>query len=215
VAARVNRAYFGKTQKPLSGSSSSYWESRYASGGNSGVGSYTQFAMFKAEVLNKFVAEHTVQSVIEFGCGDGNQLKLAAYPRYLGLDVSETIVAKCRKVFAGDESKRFALMAEYQGEKMSLALSLDVIYHLVEDAVFEEYMRLLFESSNRYAIIYSSNNEYEQRLDWPHVRHRKFSEWIECNAAGWKLIQHIPNRFPFKGDYTKGSVADFFMYERA
>src|ERR1700744_3995435 len=97
VAATVNRACFGKAQKPLSGSSSSYWESRYASGGNSGVGSYAQFARFKADVLNTFVAEHKVQSVIEFGCGDGNQLKLAAYPKYLGLDVSETIVAKCRK----------------------------------------------------------------------------------------------------------------------
>jgi len=60
--------------------------------------------------------------------------------------VSKTIVAKCRKNFAGDESKMFALVVEYQGEKMDLALSLDVILHLVEDEIFEEYMRILFES---------------------------------------------------------------------
>ncbi len=62
--------------------SDKYWEQRYAVGGNSGVGSYGKFANFKAEVINKFVREHKIKSVIEFGCGDGNQLKLANYPSY-------------------------------------------------------------------------------------------------------------------------------------
>ena len=74
--------------------SAAYWESRYAKGGSSGVGSYGRFAEFKAEVLNRFVATHSVQSVIEFGCGDGNQLALASYPWYLGYDVSATAVAR-------------------------------------------------------------------------------------------------------------------------
>ena len=54
-----------------------YWEQRYAQGGNSGVGSCGKFAEFKAELLNRFVAQHGVHTVIEFGCGDGNQLSLA------------------------------------------------------------------------------------------------------------------------------------------
>ena len=37
--------------------------------------------------------------------------------------------------------------------------------------------------------------------------------WIEENLAGWKLIRHIPNRYPYRGDYTEGSWADFFVYE--
>jgi len=207
-------ARFGTKSKPFSGSAS-YWESRYASGGNSGVGSYEKFAEFKAEVINKFVADHDVQSVIEFGCGDGNQLKLAAYHSYLGLDVSSTAIQKCRKEFAGDATKRFASVSEYHGEKMDLALSMDVIYHLVEDAIFAQYMRTLFESSNRYVVIYSSNQEAKQSPDAVHVRHRKFTTFIDLNLTEWKLMQHIPNRFPFQGDYTTGSFADFFIYERA
>ena len=35
--------------------SEEYWQRRYAAGGNSGEGSYGQFADFKAEVINKFV----------------------------------------------------------------------------------------------------------------------------------------------------------------
>ena len=36
-----------------------YWEKRYASGGNSGAGSYNYLAEFKAEILNNFVTKNT------------------------------------------------------------------------------------------------------------------------------------------------------------
>lgn len=75
--------------------SKSYWESRYQKGGNSGFGSYGRLAKFKAEVLNDFVAKNSIQSVMEFGCGDGNQLKLAVYPKYIGLDVSPKAIKRC------------------------------------------------------------------------------------------------------------------------
>lgn len=70
------------------GGSREYWEARYSQDGDSGSGSIGRLARFKAEFLNSFVLEHDVGSVIEFGCGDGRQLQLAEYPRYIGLDVS-------------------------------------------------------------------------------------------------------------------------------
>ena len=75
--------------------SGTYWETRYSGGGNSGAGSYGQLAEFKAEVINDFVISKGISSIIEFGCGDGNQLLLARYPRYTGLDVSKVALARC------------------------------------------------------------------------------------------------------------------------
>ena len=72
-----------------------YWERRYARGGDSGAGSYGRLAIFKAEFVNSFVRDHGIRSVIEFGCGDGNQLSLAEYPSYFGLDVSRSAVEAC------------------------------------------------------------------------------------------------------------------------
>lgn len=72
--------------------SSEYWERRYAAGHNSGAGSYGALAEFKADVINRFVARNSVQTVIEFGCGDGAQLELADYRHYVGYDVSETVL---------------------------------------------------------------------------------------------------------------------------
>ncbi|MFT5219147.1 MAG: SAM-dependent methyltransferase [Planctomycetota bacterium] len=200
--------------EPFPGSSE-YWEKRYASGGNSGVGSYKNFAAFKAEILNAFVVKHDVKSVIEFGCGDGNQLLLANYAAYIGFDVSHTVIDSCKAKFLTDASKTFKQMAEYDGETADLSLSLDVIYHLVEDDIFENYMRALFKSANRYVIIYASDSEENEGYEGTHVRHRKFTKWIKENISNCKLIQHIANKYPYEGDYTRGSFADFYVYEIA
>src|ERR1700722_8820213 len=87
--------------------SAEYWEQRYKGGGNSGAGSYNRLAEFKAGFLNGFVDEHQITSVIEYGCGDGAQLKLARYPSYTGIDVSATAVKRCRLLFAEDKTKQF------------------------------------------------------------------------------------------------------------
>ncbi len=200
--------------KRFSGSLS-YWEERYSTGGNSGVGSYGKFAEFKATTLNEFVAKHNLRSVIEFGCGDGNQLTLSKYPAYLGFDVSETAVTKCQKLFAGDATKRFCRLADYKGEKADLALSLDVIFHLIEDEVFANHMRTLFESSNQYVIIYASDSDEPEANQATHVKHRKFTRWVKQNVSQWKLIKHIPNKYPYHGDFTQGSFAEFFIYGKA
>lgn len=195
--------------------SKSYWESRYKEGGNSGNGSYRALAEFKAEVLNRFVAEKGLQSVIEYGCGDGNQLKLAEYPAYIGFDVSATAISLCKDIFHGDKSKFFRLLEEYKGEKADLVLSLDVIYHLVEDNVFDAYMAQLFESANSWVIIYSSNTDDNSSNGALHVKHRRFMTWVEKNKPEWRLHELIKNRYPDTGNNEISSFADFFILTRS
>lgn len=208
---------FGEKQQPIlfTGSVAEYWEERYAAGRDSGVGSYGKFALFKAEVLNQFVAKHHIQSVVEFGCGDGHQLTLATYPRYLGLDLSASAVARCRELFADDETKTFHVMEEYAEQVAELSLSLDVVYHLVEDEVFERYMTTLFGAATRFVAIYSSDTNDNRGYEGTHVRHRAFTSWVAERLPNWRLHSKIPNRYPYTGDYREGSFADFVFYERA
>lgn len=105
-------------------------------------------------------------------------------------------------------------MDEYNNERAPLTLSLDVIYHLVEDEIFEAYMKRLFGSSDRYVVIYSSNTDNNTGLQRTHIRHRQFTRWVENHLSDWRLIRHILNRYPFKGDYRKGSFADFFIFQK-
>lgn len=187
--------------------SGAYWERRYQRSGTSGAGSYGAQAEYKAAFLNALVAEHGVASVIEWGCGDGNQLSLAEYPKYLGLDVSRTAVSTCVRRFAGDTAKSFAVhdpaaFADPAGFfRAELALSLDVIYHLIEDSVFDAYMRALFASARRLVVIYARDEEGPRQAG--HVRHRKFHHWVEAHE-GWQLVEV---RRRARDDYQ-----DFYVY---
>lgn len=198
--------------------SGDYWERRYQAGGSSGVGSYGELAAFKAELLNDLIHETGIRSVIEFGCGDGAQLALLDCPEYIGLDISATVLDRCRVRFADDASKRFGLYTpEFPRDlpmvaQADLALSLDVLYHLVEEEVFARHLRDLFGAATRMVVIYSSNFEREEPV--PHVRHRVFTDWVAANIAGWTLRRRIPNRYPYREEDGSGSLADFFVYER-
>jgi len=198
-------------------SSAEYWENRYRSGGNSGSGSYNRLAQFKADFINEFLASRPVRSVIEFGCGDGNQLSLIRYPGYVGLDVSKKSIQLCSTRFREDNTKSFFLydpFAFYDGGgilRSDLSLSLDVIYHLVENDVYELYMEHLFQSSSRFVIIYSTNQDHV-RVN--HERNRKFTGWIEQKKKEWKLLVKKENPFRNEKDPESQSSADFYVYER-
>lgn len=199
--------------------SRSYWEDRYRRGDTSGIGSYGRLAKYKAEFLNGFVEGRGLETVIEFGCGDGNQLKLATYPRYLGIDVSETAIRNCIRQFRDDPSRSFlayrtGAFADPAGfVRADVALSIDVLYHLVEDEVFEQHLRDVFAVATQFVVVYSSDEPAQTR--GPHERHRAFTPWVERNVPGWRLASREPNPYPFDPDEPESSLACFFVYERA
>ena len=215
VARRILRR--GSTHVPFN-EAREYWERRYAGGGNSGPGSYSHLAEFKARFLNAFVEQHNITSVMEFGCGDGNQLSLATYPRYVGLDVSHSALRRCIQAFSDVSTYSFFL---YDSRSFvdrdrrfhaDLTMSLDVVYHLVEDEVFDAYIRHLFAAADRFVIIYSSNKDEPVNV---YIRHRCVTDAVARLAPGWTLKERVPNEFPYVGDHDAQSWADFFVFERA
>ena len=193
-------------------SSTSYWERRYRLGMTSGAGSHGRAADFKADFLNGFVREQDVRSVIEIGCGDGQQLALAEYPSYIGMDVSRTAVELCKRRFSNDPTKSFfwidALQTASLGDSFvaDLTISLDVIYHLLEDAVYDNHLANLFNASRRFVIVYSSDCEASTRFQ--HVRHRRFTGDVARRFPQFRLARTVKN--PHRDD----SFADFHMFER-
>jgi SAM-dependent methyltransferase len=200
-----------------------YWERHYRKGGDSGDGSTGALAEFKAEVVNSFVAENDVRSVIEFGCGDGQQLALAKYPRYLGLDVSRSVLRQTVSKFSDDATKSFMLydptLYADPAKMMTadLALSLDVIYHLVEDDVYDTYLQHVFGHAWKFVMLYTSDSTsltVREQLA-PHVRHRPVIRDVSERFPQWRLQKKIANRYPYRGSGTGTSFADFYIYERA
>jgi len=196
-------------------SSKDYWEKRYSYGGNSGAGSYNNLALFKASIINNFVNKNNINTVIEWGSGDCNQLSLANYKKYIGFDVSKTAIKICQKKFKNDTTKTFIHLNDnyINDKKADLSISLDVIYHLLEDNIYNVYMNNLFNSSKKFVCIYSSNinKKWDQ-----HVRHRKFTDWIDKYISNeWKIKEYIPNKYPFDIKHQEStSFSDFYFYEK-
>lgn len=196
--------------------SKKFWIRQYAKGDNSGPGSYGELANFKADVINGFVRQEGIISVIEFGCGDGNQLSLSKYPKYLGLDVAPGAIDLCTNKFLEDDSKTFLLFdPKYfkSGSMMSadLTLSLDVVFHLVEIEQFETHLHHLFSSSHKWVIIYGIDSDLF--FPEPYTYPRKFTTWISSFMKDWNLEKVIENRYPV-GSGSTSSMANFYIYKK-
>ena len=208
------RALVGR-MAPLIGfkNSRGYWETRYRIGGHSGEGSRGEPARYKAEVINEFLKERQIQSMIEFGCGDGHQLGMFMVPHYTGVDVSRTIIEHCRKLYASDDSKSFIVLDDYHDEKAQLAVSLDVIFHLVEDKVYDEYMERLFNAATNYVMIYSTSVDLAS-TGTPHVRHRDCVTDVARRFPSFKRLTGAETALPPPVRFDRGQPTSFFIYQR-
>lgn len=190
-------------------SSKDYWETRYKNGHTSGNGSYGFLAEYKSEFINDFIKNNNITSLLEYGCGDGNQLKYIKCEKIIGVDVSQTAINKCK--FLNPKGDFICLNNNnFPKIKTDLLLSLDVIYHLIEDDVYEEYMTNMVNHGSKFIIVYSSNDTSEDKFP-NHVKLRKFTENDKLNE-NYTLLQSIKNKYPSM-DHNKGSFSDWFIFK--
>jgi hypothetical protein len=155
-----------------------YWNSRYLNGGNSGKGSYNEEAQHKADLINQFIKDFSIKTVQEYGVGDGNNLKLyQEFDTYCGYDISSIAISRCKEIFT-DERYSFTNDKNGIDADAELALSLDVIFHQVNDDDYYDYLHMLFNDKHKYVMIYATNHERNDRVA-PHVKHRYFTNDLQ------------------------------------
>lgn len=190
--------------------SHNYWNNRYNQGKTSGLGSYGKLATYKAEYINQFITAFDIESLIEYGCGDGNNLSMIKCKSIIGLDIAERAIERCKLLMPQHTFINIAKDPKPEFECADLVLSMDVIYHLVEDEVYEKYMFQLCELSKQYIIIYSAN--FDSNEFAAHVKPRKFTENKWLNKS-YDLIKIEKNKYPAMID-TEGSFSDWYIYKR-
>jgi len=184
-----------------------YWENRYVTGGDSGWGSHDQTIVnFKKNYINDIIQKFSIKTIVELGCGDGNQLGyFNGYEKYYGYDISHNVLTKCRLMYLNQNNKEFVNnIEELLVKKYDLALSLDVIYHLVEDDMYYEHMKNLFLLSD-IVCIFSTDDDVKD-IPPPHLKNRKISKYINENFYNFKLMES--KKFYENSDNNVG----FFLY---
>jgi hypothetical protein len=204
-----------------------YWDTRYEYGdaarglaATSGSGSRGKNALWKATIVNAFVKRNKIPSVLDLGCGDGHQLNYAEYEMYTGIDRSVVAIKHLSSRWGSDWTKRFLW---YNGSRAffhrpptaDAALSLEVIFHITEDDLFEEYMHMLFDSAKRFVVIMTYNPSMKEDCstqgfcfsDQPHIRFWPVTKWVEENKPGWKLASSLQHKYPTT------CFSDFFFFQ--
>lgn len=165
-------------------SNASYWEMRYRRGGTSGAGSRGEEAFHKAEVVNQVIDEYRVKSVLDLGCGDGLVASLIQVHTYTGYDPSPTALQMAKDRMP---HRRFVRGVPI-GEKFDLILSMDVMFHLVTDEDYREYLALLFSGMSKKVFVYGTDH-HQRGLS--HVLHRA---WTNDIPKEW-AIREVPTEF--------------------
>ncbi len=183
------------------------WKNRYQNGGNSGSGSYNELYIFKRDIINDIIKKNNIHSIIDFGCGDGNQIKEINTKNYIGIDIADTGIKICKMKYNNDITKKFYTYDEINNIKLQsdLTMSLDVLYHILEDELYFNYLKQLFSSSSNYVLIYSNN--YNGHIVG-HMHTRKFTDDVEKKFPNWELREKINQIYP------KKSSADFYLYKK-
>lgn len=186
------------------------WEHRYAQGRDSGAGSRGERAQRKAVYINELIAREGIGSVVDYGCGDGAQLKLLEVPDYLGIDVSPTAIARCiqrhpdKQFLVYDPSTSLSIDVH-----ADLALSMDVMFHLVDDRDFRLYVLRLFRSARRFVCIHATDFDEEPRK---HVRHRHWTPYVAKHFPDWDLVNiNATGTIGEVGEPTRAAEG-FFLY---
>lgn len=187
-----------------------YWERTYASGGNSGPGSSGAVCEFKAAFMNRVIARYVPNEVIDFGCGDGNQLVAINYPRYLGLDVAPSAIRRCAERFREDCTKSFMLylprhFINKDYLQADLVVCLDVLYHVIDDGDFEKTLEDINSCARKAVILFTTIGE--EPAASPSVRHRSMEAPLQHHLARFQRVDC--------GQATVvGSSAEFIVLER-
>jgi SAM-dependent methyltransferase len=162
-----------------------YWDARYRAGGTSGAGSQGEEAAHKAELVQGVISERGVRSMLDLGCGDGVVAAAIFVASYVGYDPAPAALTACRKLMPW---RRFTPTAPV-GERFDIVLSMDVIFHLVEDAAFKGYMHLLFGCDFSDVVLVYGTNHHQRGAH--HVLHRR---WLGDIPSGW-TARALPCQF--------------------
>jgi hypothetical protein len=196
--------------KRLFPGSETHWQRHYEHGGNSGPGSYGVSAAYKADLINRAVRERGISSIVELGCGDGNQLAYLEVDQYIGLDISKTALHRCIERYGSNMKRSFIWYDQNCFHdplcivSADCAMSLDVVFHLIEDNVFARYIHNLFNCGRRFVIIYGLDEE-QVKPGHVSVRFRAYSSYIAANIPDFRVAQHVTKT---------GKFGDFYLYER-
>ena len=163
------------------------------------------------EGLVRTVASLDVRTVLDVGCGSGDNLAaLAATGKYelTGLDISEAALALARQRVSSARLLQADIQTEALAEQFDLVMSVQVVEHLLDDTTALKNMAAL---AKKYLFVSTMQGRMRKsELAIGHVRNYSAVELRrKLESAGLEVIQTTGWGFPFYSPLYR-SISEFF-----
>lgn len=177
-----------------------YWENRHVKRRGQikaeGRGSCGRLLIRKIQMVNQLLADTKAMSVLDLGCGTALVGRELNVKRYIGADVSPTALEGARTRLADLEDWELHVLNEHTPAlHADVAISMDVIYHLLSDTDYTAYLSRMFRSARKEVGVYSTDHDSPAN---DHVRHRNFSRDVAERFPDWVLVSSHPPRWPIE-----------------
>lgn len=184
----------------------SYWNKRFKEKGDVGWGSQKRSKWYKqkkdaiADVLKK----GEVNKVLDICCGDCKFI--AELPEfhdgsieYVGIEPTKVIYDQITKEFPDKTFLNITpselIKTDMNNGQFSLIICYDFLFHIVDDKLYNDFIKWMFNRDNKYIIIsYDDVDEKDQRSEEGHYIPRKFDAqsldywWTTIHTA--KSLEH-------------------------
>lgn len=137
-----------------------YWNSHYIQSGTSGEGSVGKYRDWKWQTITDFIPQ--VNDVIDIGCGDLSFWEGRNCLKYLGIDISPSIIKKNLNLrpewkFICSPAGNF-----FPNIKANTVFCQDMLFHIMSEDEYINILKNLTHYSNKWIFIYTwSNNPFE------------------------------------------------------
>ena len=130
-----------------------YWEDRYLNKGKSGPGSRGAYRERKWDIINKLIPN--IQDVIDVGCGDLEFWEGLDCEKYVGIDMSETVIKQNRTLRSRWGFIHGKAEDHIQDLKAETVFCLDVLFHIMNELNFTAILRNLCSYTSKNLVIYT------------------------------------------------------------
>ena len=124
-----------------------YWNRRYKSGGNSGLGSVGEKRLWKWSIIDKYVNISDCK-VLDIGCGDLSFWDDKRAKEYLGFDFSSVVIDKNRQKFPELEFKQVDI-SKQMTNTAEVVFCFELLFHVMKEKEYKLILKNLSKATER------------------------------------------------------------------
>lgn len=149
------KGFFSQALRRMTFDNREFWNRRYVEDPErgSGPGSRGENLRLKSALIGSMIESHASWTVLDIGCGDIAVLSSLAIGNYVGVDISDVIVERNRRVRPEWEFVCADLAGPYCPPPAALVLCLDVLIHQKSRQAYLAMLSKVLAATEKIALI--------------------------------------------------------------